>query len=270
MDRRRFQQGLVCAATSSLLTGPWCAWAQNAGPQPPTHVWLPGLHSLLEMVSRRALERAPNGWVPALPKHLRDAWDNWTRFGNPRLSEGSPWSRFDAFESLARFATPQIWELARDSLMLQAFTLTDVHVIALRKSLGQPPAEGVWATALFEAHAADRLVHRLLATVVEHQLAWLLKHRDRYPRNPAARHAQIEAEDWEMCLRFTRAFVHAVFDAIANEERDMRLSPKKTGTPAQVSAVLLALGLPPEAPYQPRRPTGGGAIEQPLQGAPRN
>ena len=34
--------------------------------------------------------------------------------------------------------------------------------------------------------------------------------------------------------------------------------------------VLLALGLPPEAPYQPRRPTGGGAIEQPLQGAPRN
>lgn len=270
MDRRRFQQGLVCATTSSLLTGPWCAWAQSSGPQPPTHVWLPGLHSLLEMVSRRALERAPNGWVPALPKHLRDAWDNWTRFGIPRLSEGSPWSRFDAFESLARFATPQIWELARDSLMLQAFTLTDAHVIALRKSLGQPPPEGVWATALFEAHAADRLVHRLLATVVEHQLAWLLKHRDRYPRNPAARHAQIEAEDWEMCLRFTRAFVHAVFDAIASEERDMRLSPKKTGTPAQVSAVLLALGPPPQNPYQPRRPIGGGAIEQPLQGAPRN
>ena len=81
MDRRQFQQGLVCATT--LFASPWCAWAQNKGPQPPAHVWLPGLHSLLEMVSRRALERAPNGWMPALPQHLRDAWDNWMRFGPP-------------------------------------------------------------------------------------------------------------------------------------------------------------------------------------------
>ena len=163
----------------------------------------------------------------------------------PRLSEGSLWSRFEAFESLARFASPQIWELARDSLMLQAFPLTDAHVHTLRNSLAKPPVNGVWATALFETHAADRLMHRLLPPVVEHQLAWLLKHRDRYPRNPAARHAQTEAQDWEMCLRFTRAFVYAVFDAIANEERDMRLAPQKADMPVQVSAVLLAMGPPP-------------------------
>lgn len=270
MDRRRFQQALLSAAASGTLLSALPVWAQTPGAQPPAHVWLPGLQSLMEMLSRRALERTPDGWAPGLPRHLRDAWDNWTRFGPPKLTEGSPWTRYEAFESLARFASKRIWEQARDSLMLQAFTLTDAHVAQLRKGGEQKLTGGVWATAIFEAHAADRLMHRLLGTVVELHLAWLLENRDRYPRNPAARHAQIEAEDWEICLRATRAIVYAIFDAIAAEERDMRLSPQKPGTPAQVSAVLVALGAPPKDLYQPQRPTGGGPVEKPTSGSGTN
>jgi hypothetical protein len=270
MDRRRFQQALVSAAAGGMLANALPVWAQTTGAQPPAHVWLPGFQSLMEMLSRRALERTPDGWTPGLPRHLRDAWDNWTRFGPPKLTEGSPWKRYEAFESLARFAAKRLWELARDSLMLQAFTLTDLHVAQLQKGGAQKLTGGVWATAIFEAHAADRLMHRLLGTVVELHLAWLLENRDRYPRNPAARHAQIEAEDWEICLRATRAIVYAIFDAIAAEEREMRLAPQKPGTPAQVSAVLMALGAPPKDPYQPQRPTGGGPVEKPTPGSGPN
>jgi len=266
MDRRRFQHILFATAASSTLLSALPGWAQTAGTQPPTHVWLPGLQSLVEMLSRRALERHPDGWAPSLPRHLRDAWDNWTRFGPPKLTDGSPWGRYEAFESLARFASKRLWEQARDSLMLQAFTLSDLHVAQLRKGGEQKLTGGTWATAIFEAHASDRLMHRLLGTVVELHLAWLLENRDRYPRNPAARHAQIEAEDWEICLRATRAIVYAIFDAIAAEEREMRLAPQKPGTPAQVSAVLMALCAPPKDPYQPQRPTGGGPVEKPTAG----
>jgi len=262
MDRRRFQQALVSAAASGMLLNALPAWAQ-AGPQPPAHVWLPGLQSLMEMLSRRALERWPDGLWPSLPQHMRQSWENWTRFGPPKLSEGSPWTRYEAFESLTRFAAKRIGELARDSLMVQAYTLTETHVDKLRKGGEQKLTGGVWATAVFEALVADRLMHRLLGIVVELHLAWLLEHRDRYPRNPAARHAQVETEDWEICLRATRAIVYAIFDAIADEERDMRLAPKKPGTPAQVSAVLMALGPPPKDAYKPQRPTGGGPVEKP-------
>lgn len=260
MDRRHFQIALLAAVTLPALP----ARAQAPGGQPPAHVWLPGYQSLMEMLSRRALERWPDGRLPALTRHMREAWDNWTRFGPPKLSEGSPWTRYEAFESMAYFASKRLWELARDSLMLQAFTLTDNHVALLRQGGTQKLTGGVWATAIFEAHAADRLLHRLLGIVVELHLAWLLENRDRYPRNPAARHAQIEAEDWEICLRATRAIVYAIFDAIAAEEREMRLAPQKPGTPAQVSAVLMALGAPPKDPYQPTRPTGGGPVEKPV------
>lgn len=265
MDRRRFQRTLVaCAATGLLLPLAPPVSAKPAGNQLPAHVWLPGLQSLMEMLSRRALERWPGGIWPTLPAQLRDSWANWTRFGNPKLSAGSPWTRAEAFESLARFAARSIWELARDSLMLQAFTLTDAHVTLLRTGEGVPKGDSLWATAVFERHAADRLMHRLLGTVVELQLAWLLENRDRYPRNPAARHAQIEAEDWEICLRVTRSITYAIFDAIAAEERDMRLAPQQAGTPVQVAAVLQALGPPPAQGYAPKRPTGGGLIELPL------
>ncbi len=219
---------------------------------------------MMEVLSRRALERTPEGWLPALPRHLREAWENWTRFGPPKLSEGSPWTRFEAFESLARFASKRIWELARDSLMLQAFLLTDAHVTKLRNVPQQKLAGGVWATAVFEELAAGRLMHRLLGTVVELQLAWLLENRDRYPRNPAARHAQVEAEDWEMCLRTTRAIVYAIFDTIGEEEAAWRLAPTRPGTPAQVSSVLKALGPPPAEPYRPQRITGGDLFELPV------
>lgn len=263
MDRRRFQQALLSAASGTLLSA-LPVWAQTPGAQPPAHVWLPGLQSLMEMLSRQALERWPGGQWPTLPAQLRDSWANWTRFGTPKLSAGSPWTRVEAFESLARFAARRIWELARDSLMLQAFTLNEMHVTLLRAGENTQQVSDIWATAVFERHAADRLMHRLLGIVVELQLAWLLENRDRYPRNPAARHAQIEAEDWEICLRVTRAITHAIFDAIAAEERAMRQAPQREGTPVQVAAVLQALGPPPTKAYAPKRPTGGGLIEIPV------
>ena len=245
-----------------MLVNALPAWAQ-AGPQPPAHVWLPGLQSMMEMLSRRALERTPDGWMPALPRHLREAWDNWTRFGPPKLSEGSPWTRYEAFESLARYASKRIWELARDSLMLQAFTLTDTHVAKLRKGGEQKLTGGVWATAVFEELAADRLLHRLLGIVVELQLAWLLENRDRYPRNPAARHAQIEAEDWEICSRVSRVLSWAIYDAMAEEERILRKDPKLAGTNVPMRNALVKLG-PAPAGVLPRV-KHEGAVKDPLQ-----
>lgn len=254
MQRRRFQHTLLVTAGMGL-----CVWMAPAQAQTalPAHVWLPGLQSLVEMMSRRAMERWRGGLWPALHQHARQTWSNWTRYGTPKLRDDSLWSRWEAFDSLTRYTARRMWELARDSLMLQAFTLTDTHVARVR-------LRDAWVTDVFERHAADRLRHRLLGDVVELQLAWLLENRDRYPRNPAARHAQIEAEDWEMCLRATRAVVYAIFDAIAAEERDMRQSPKATGTPAQVSAVLSALGPAPSAAYQPERHAGGGPWEEPI------
>jgi hypothetical protein len=188
-------------------------------------------------------------------KHLQDSWAEYTRLGIPNNVPGNPWTKYEAFESMARLAAHRMWELARDSLMVQVHLLGYTDVARLREAMGQKVNGGAWATAIFERMAGNRLLHRLLGEVVEIQLAWLLANRDRYPNNPAARYSQLEMQDWEICLRVTRALVYAIFDAIAAEEREWRLHPDKPGVSATMAAVLKSLGPPPATPMtRPERP----------------
>ena len=104
---------------------------------------------------------------------------------------------------------------------------------------------------------------RILTEVVELHLAWLLVHRDRYPQNPAARHAQVEAEDWEICSRVSRVLCWAIYDAMAEEERILRKNPKLAGTNVPMRNALVKLGPAPTGALP--RVKHEGAMKDPLQ-----
>ena len=263
MDRRQFQHLLTRAALAGLALP---AWAQTAKvqPEPVEDPTLVGLRAVLETAARDTFDRHPDAWPEGLGDHVRERWTNWQRYGPPRLSEGSPWTRYEAFESLARFAAKRLWAFARDDLLVQVHKLTLADLDRLRKGLAQKLSDGAWATVAFERSAFAHLHHRMLGTITEMHRAWLLENRDRYPRNPAARHAQIEAEDWEVCSRVTRALCFAIFDTMAEQERRLRQNPSLAGTHVQMKAVLTTLGPAPSG-RPVRANTYGGAVKDPLQ-----
>ncbi len=247
MQRRHFHQALTSLALAPLCLPVW-AKARPKGNPPEDDPLLTGVKSVLEIAIAHAMDRNADLWPATATYHLKDSWADWTRYGPPKLSEGSPWTRYEAFDSLARFAIRRLWQFAKDSLMVQVHTLGNPDLQKLRDAAAQKLANGFWATAVFELNAGDRLLHRLLGGIVEIHLAWLLENRDRYPRIPVARHAQIEAEDWEICLRVTRCLTFALFDAIAEEERQLRMDPTLAGTAPLVVAALAFLGAPPAEP----------------------
>ena len=262
MDRRRFHHALAWAATAAC-TGQ--AWAQTAvvQPDPTDNVYLTGVRSVLEVSVRNAFDTHKEAWPPTLLQHLRDSWSNWQRFGPPKISEGSPWLKYEAFESLTRYASQRIWELARTTLLVDVHLFSEADLEKLSTSAKQKLTDGNWLTAIFEDKSFDRLHHRILGEVVELHLAWLLINRDRYPRNPAARHAQIEAEDWAICSRVSRALAWAIYDAVAEEERLLRESPDLAGTNIPMRAALIKLGPAPSGSLP--RLKHGGATKDPLQ-----
>ena len=262
MDRRRFHHALAWAAAAAC-TGQ--AWAQTAvvQPNPTDTVNLTGVRSVLEVSVRNAFDTHKDAWPPTLLQHLKDSWSNWQRFGPPKISEGSPWLKYEAFESLTRYASQRIWELARTTLLVDVHLFSEADLEKLSTSAKQKLTDGNWLTAIFEDKSFDRLHHRILGEVVELQLAWLLINRDRYPRNPAARHAQIEAEDWAICSRVSRALAWAIYDAVAEEERLLRESPDLAGTNIPMRAALIKLGPAPSGPLP--RLKHGGATKDPLQ-----
>lgn len=257
MRRRHFHHALTGLALVPLSLPAW-AQSRPAASPPEEDPLLNGVKFVLEMATTHAMDRNADRWPETALYHLKDSWADWVRYGGPKLSEGSPWTRYEAFESLARFAMRRIWQFAKDSLLVQVHTLDATDLQKLRDAAAQKLANGYWATAVFELKAGDRLLHRLLGSVVELHLAWLLENRDRYPRNPAARHAQIEAEDWEICLRITRSLVFAIFDAIAEQERQLRLDPTLAGKAPNVVAALAFLGPPPAEPMPRDRPNRPG------------
>lgn len=262
MDRRRFHHALAWA-TAAACTGQ--AWAQTAvvQPNPTDTVNLTGVRSVLEVSVRNAFDTHKDAWPPTLLQHLKDSWSNWQRFGPPKISEGSPWLKYEAFESLTRYASQRIWELARTTLLVDVHLFSEADLEKLSTSAKQKLTDGNWLTAIFEDKSFDRLHHRILGEVVELHLAWLLINRDRYPRNPAARHAQIEAEDWAICSRVSRALAWAIYDAVAEEERLLRESPDLAGTNIPMRAALIKLGPAPSGPLP--RLKHGGATKDPLQ-----
>ena len=262
MDRRRFHHALAWAAAAAC-TGQ--AWAQTAvvQPNPTDTVNLTGVRSVLEVSVRNAFDTHKDAWPPTLLQHLKDSWSNWQRFGPPKISEGSPWLKYEAFESLTRYASQRIWELARTTLLVDVHLFSEADLEKLSTSAKQKLTDGNWLTAIFEDKSFDRLHHRILGEVVELHLAWLLINRDRYPRNPAARHAQIEAEDWAICSRVSRALAWAIYDAVAEEERLLRESPDLAGTNIPMRAALIKLGPAPSGPLP--RLKHGGATKDPLQ-----
>lgn len=262
MDRRRFHHALACF---TVVTSTGHVWAQNATVQPdPTEdAYLTGIRSVLEVSVRNAFANHKDAWPPTLLQHLKDNWANWLRFGPPKISEGSPWHRYEAFESLTRYASKRIWDLARTSLLVDVHLFKEVDLEKFRKSANQKLADGNWLTAIFEYKHFDHLHHRILGEVIELHLAWLLENRDRYPRNPAARHAQIEAEDWEICSRVSRVLAWAIYDAMAEEERILRKNPDLAGTNVPMRAALVKLGPAPTGALP--RVKHEGAMKDPLQ-----
>lgn len=262
MDRRRFHHALAWAAAAACAGQ---AWAQTAvvQPDPTDKVYLTGVRAVLEVSVRNAFDAHKDAWPPTLLQHLRDSWSNWQRFGPPKISEGSPWHKYEAFESLTRYASQRIWELARTTLLVDVHLFSEADLDKLTTSTKQTLTDGNWLTAIFESNTLDRLHHRILGEVVELHLAWLLINRDRYPRNPAARHAQIEAEDWAICSRVSRALAWAIYDAVAEEERILRESPDLAGTNKPMRAALVKLGPAPAGPLPRLKP--GGATKDPLQ-----
>lgn len=266
MDRRRFHHALACTAAAA-----WSgtSWAQTAvvEPDPTGNSHLTGIRSVLEVSVHNTFTTHKDAWPPTMLQHLKDSWANWLRFGPPKISEGSPWHRYEAFESLARYASKHIWDLAQTTLLVDVHLFNEADLDKLRKSANQKLTEGNWLTAVFERKSFDRLHHRVLGEVVELHLAWLLDNRDRYPRNPAARHAQIEAEDWEICSRVSRALAWAIYDAMAEEERRLRKDPDLAGTNVPMRAALVTLGPAPSGALP--RVKHEGASKDPLQPADR-
>jgi hypothetical protein len=173
MDRRRFHHALAWA-TAAACTGQ--AWAQTAvvQPEPTDNVYLTGVHSVLEVSVRNTFDTHKEAWPPTLLQHLKDNWANWLRFGPPKISEGSPWHKYEAFESLTRYASKRIWDLARTTLLVDVHLFSEADLEKLRTSTKQKLTDGNWLTAIFEYNTFDRLHHRILTEVVELHLAWLL------------------------------------------------------------------------------------------------
>lgn len=261
MNRRLFNHLVFISSTVAALGMAWASRKPTLGedkfvPPPVVDPELVGLRSVLETSVRDAFAAHPDAWPPTLPEHLRDSWAHWQRFGPPKLSAGSPWDKYEAFESLTRFAATRIWDLARNSLMVDVHRFSETDAEKLKKNAASKLADGGWLTAIFEAHNVDHLHHRILGLVVEQHLAWLLEHRDRYPHNPAARHAQVEAEDWAICSRVTRALTYAIYDAMAAQERRLRADPALAGTNVPMKTVLTALGPAPAGGLPRRKLTG--------------
>lgn len=261
MNRRLFNHLVFIGSTVAALGVAWAArkpllGAEPFAPPPVQDPELVGLRAVLETSVRDAFAAHPDGWLPTLPDHLHESWAHWLRFGPPKLSAGSPWDKYEAFESLTRFAAARIWDLARNSLMVGVHLFSEADADKLKNNARSKLADGGWLTAIFEANYVDHLHHRILGLVVEQHLAWLLEHRDRYPHNPAARHAQVEAEDWAICSRVARSLTYAIFDAMAAQERRLRADPSLAGTHVPMKAVLTALG-PAPAGGLPRRKLAG-------------
>ena len=251
MDRRRFHHAIAGAtlATFALPGRSATAIVENT---PGAGSFLNGLRGVLEIAAREALDNTPAFWPATIDGHLKESWSEWARYG-ANATTNSPWSRYEAFESFSRYTSKKVWQLARDSLFVQIYEVNESDVDKLKKAMGQKLTNGAWATAILEQKVGDRLMHRLLGEVTELHLAWLLENRDRYRNNPAARHAQLDMQDWEVCLRVTRALVFSIFDAVAEEERKLRLQPSKPGLPASAAAVLNTLGAPPKESMQRAR-----------------
>lgn len=270
MNRRLFNHLVFITSTVAALGMAWASRKPTLGedkfvPPKVENPELVGVRAVLETSVRDAFAAHPDAWPPTLPEHLRDSWAHWQRFGPPKLSTGSPWVKFEAFESLTRYAATRIWDMARNGLLVDVHLFDEADIDKLKKNAASKLADGGWLTAVFEAKNTDRLHQRILGMVVELHLAWLLEHRDRYPNNPAARHAQVEAEDWSICSRVARALTHAIYDAMAAAERRLRADPALAGTNVPMKAVLTALG-PAPAGSLPRRKLAG-PDRDPLQPA---
>jgi len=270
MNRRLFNHLVFISSTVAALGMAWASRKPSLDgdkfiPPPVENPRLVGLRSVLETAVRDAFVGGAETRPAALPKHLQDQWAHWQRYGSPKLSSGTPWSRFEAFESLARYTWIRLWDPIRSALMVDVHRFDEADADKLQKNSASKLSDGGWLTAVFEARNEAHLHLRLVSMTVELQLAWLLENRDRYPRNPAARHAQVEAEDWEICSRVARALTHAVYDAIAEQERRLRANPGLAGTNSPMRTVLTALG-PAPATGLPTRKLGG-AVRDPLQPA---
>lgn len=260
MDRRRFHHTVAGAALAAFAIPGQTATAivENT---PGAGGFLNGLRGVLEIATREVFDNTPSFWPATIDAHLKDSWAEWARYGANAIPN-SPWSKYEAFESFSRYTSKKVWQLARDSLFVQIYELNDTDVDKLKKAMAQKLTNGAWATAILEAKVGDRLLHRLLGEVTELHLAWLLENRDRYRSNPAAQYAQLDMHDWEICLRVTRALVYAIFDAVAEEERKLRLGPTRAGVPASASAVLNTLGPPPKESMQRTRQNALQAVRR--------
>lgn len=203
---------------------------------------LVGLRSVLETAVRDAFAAYPDGWPGALRGHLLNLSERWRRLDS---SYATPWGRLDALESLARHTAEDIWKLAGSTLSLEAHLLSGEQMRELQMYIQRYKGNTPWLTAWFESARDTQLYQRIVGLVIERHLAWLLVHRDRYLRNPSARHAQIEAEDWAICSGLARAWVRAIFDSIAAQERRLRADPRLAGSNQPMKAQLTRLGPAP-------------------------
>ena len=248
MDRRRFHQAIASVAVAALALPGHSATAAVEN-TPGAGSFLSGLRSVLGIAAREAFDNTPESWHATLGAYLKESWSEWARYG-ANATANSPWSTQEAFESFARTSVKKVWQMARDVLLVHIRELNEADVDTLKKAMSQKLTNGTWATATLEAKVGDRLMRLLLGEVTELQLAWLLQNRNRYPNNSAARHAQLDMQDWEVCQRVSRALVFSIFDAVAEEERKLRLQPSRPGLPASATTVLNTLGAPPKESLQ--------------------
>jgi len=268
MNRRLLHHLVFISSTVAALGMAWASRKPSMDgdgfiPPPVENPRQVGLRSVLETAVRDAFAGGASTRPASLPKHLQDQWAHWQRFGSPKLSSGTPWTRFDAFDSLARYTWVRLWDPIRSALMVDVHRFDEADDSKLQRNSTNKSPDSGWLTAVFESRNEANLHLRILNMAVELQLAWLLENRDRYPHNPAARHAQVETEDWEISSRVARALTYAVYDAVADQERRLRANPGLAGTNVPMRTVLTALGPAPTTGLPPRKL--GGAVRDPQQ-----
>lgn len=257
MDRRHFQLFALALGLPALLGTPTHA-ANPPSEEPALDDLVMGLRSLLDVVTDEALSDLAAAQSPAFTTdftaRLRHDWGygQWA-MERTRPQTASPWRTYANFEAVAQRTARRLWPLAHQVLMLQVHQLVHSDLMELVTSRTITPESAFWATRQLLRRSSGALHSRLLGEVVNIQLEWLREQTDRYLNNPAARNAQVEVEDFEACIRTTRALVDSIFHAIAQRERAWRQAPEAANVPTRMKAALQFLGPAPEADMLPMR-----------------
>lgn len=215
MDRRHFPLYALALGLPVLLGTPAHA-ATPTSEEPALDDLVMGLRSLLDVVTDEALSDITTAQSPAFTAdfaaRLRHDWGygQWA-LERTRPQTLSPWRNYTNFEAVAQRTARRVWPLAHQVLMLQVHALNHNDLMELVTSQTLKAETAFWATRQLLRRASGALHSRLLGEVVNIQLEWLREQTDRYLNNPAARNAQVEIEDFEACIRTTRALVDSIF-----------------------------------------------------------